>query len=139
MRELRNVQDEVKRTIRVGLDESNGDASASSKGGAADPPVTGGAGAPDATIGQQSSTPTVGSAPTPDEVRDITRSLGRSLGQIRRAKEEVQRSFRLDLEERKAPGRAKPTGTPQAGPAATPQPDPRELGPTDDAPDDPSS
>jgi hypothetical protein len=45
----------------------------------------------------QDPTPTVGETPSADEVREISRSLGRSLGQLRKAREEVQRSFRVDL------------------------------------------
>src|SRR5262245_57815566 len=122
MRELRQAQDEVKRTIRVGLNEPNGDATtrsmtqASASAGPADEAANAGA------VGAQSPTPTVGTAPTSDEVRDISRSLGKSLGQIRRAREEVQRSFRVDLD---APARpAQPARKP-------PNPKPTDAGKTE--------
>ncbi len=104
VRELRKAQDEVKRTIRVGLDDPTGEPVAGPTGNgdtpAAPPP------------GVQDPTPTAGTTPTADEVREISRSLGRSLGQLRRAREDVQRSFRIDLD---APS---PRPAPKSGPSA---------------------
>jgi Tat protein translocase TatB subunit len=94
VRELRKAQDEVKRTIRVGLDEPTGEPAA----GPTDNGGTPAAPRPTATPGVQDPTPTAGTTPTADEVREISRSLGRSLGQLRRAREDVQRSFRIDLD-----------------------------------------
>jgi len=91
LRELRKAQDEVKRTIQVNLDEPNGDGGARPAPSAKRTPP-----APRPTA--QDPTPVAGETPTADEVRDISRSLGRSLGQLRRAREEVQRSFRVDLD-----------------------------------------
>ena len=134
MRELRNAQDEVKRTIRVGLDEPNGNASTRPTAGSGAPRAD----APD----QQSPTPTVGSTPDADETRAISRSLGRSLGEIRCAKDEVQRSFRVDLG---APGngpgtRSKAPDTPRPGPGrqGPSQGDAREPGPSDAGSGDPA-
>jgi sec-independent protein translocase protein TatA len=129
MKELRQAQDEVKRTIRVGLNEPNGDASTRSGTGTGDP-TTGpqDEAANGRALGVQSPTPTAGTSPTADEVRDISRSLGKSLGQIRRAREEVQRSFRVDLD---APGR-KPS--PAHRP---PNPRPTDAGKTEPAADEP--
>jgi TatA/E family protein of Tat protein translocase len=115
LRELRKAQDEVKRTIQVNIDDEPpngrtparppGGAAASPRGDAAEttpPPVT-------------SDDPPTASAPTPaSEVREISRSLGRSLSELRRAKEEVQRSFRVDL---------------TSPPKATRRPSPRQAGP----------
>ena len=105
VRELRKAQDEVKRTIRVGLDDPGDpvtrapDTDGSSAGQAAKP----------APPEIQDPTPVAGTTPSPEEVREISRSLGRSLGQLRRAREDVQRSFRVDV--------------------AAPTPQPREFGP----------
>src|SRR5262245_5827525 len=138
MRELRNAQDEVKRTIRVGLDEPNGDASTRPTAGSGPPRAD----SPGPTAGRQSPTPTVGSTPDADETRAISRSLGRSLGEIRRAREEVQRSFRVDLDApRNGPGaRSKAPDNPRPRPdrQGPPQGDAREPGPTDAGSGDPA-
>jgi sec-independent protein translocase protein TatA len=99
IRELRRAQDDVKRTIRVNLDEDapdTGPTPAPSPDGSA----TNGRGA---TAPEVRATPdTAPSASEPlaaKEVREISRSLGRGLAELRRAREEVQRSFRVDLTE----------------------------------------
>lgn len=155
LRELRKAQDEVKRTIQVNLDDEppNGRSGARQTGRvrpggpadahAADPSAesattTGepGPSVPDAT-------PTASEPLAPDEVREISRSLGRSLAELRRAKEEVQRSFRIDLapssrtpepkrvrpapsDPSTAPADAgEPSATPASSPAtSTPEPKP---------------
>ena len=101
LRELRKAQDEVRRTIQVNLDDEapNGSGApptgrarptGSADGRAADP----GAADPGAA---SESTPSASEPLPADEIREISRSLGRSLSELRRAKEEVQRSFRIDL------------------------------------------
>jgi Tat protein translocase TatB subunit len=158
LRELRKAQDEVKRTIQVNLDDEppNGRSGARPTGGvrpgrpadahAADPSAE-----PATTTGKPGSsvpdaTPTASEPLPPDEVREISRSLGRSLAELRRAKEEVQRSFRIDLTpatRSPAPKRARPapsepstapadTGGPSATPASSPAastPEPTPDGP----------
>jgi sec-independent protein translocase protein TatA len=112
LRELRKAQDDVRRTIQVNLDEPNGDGGARPKTRPA--PDRGSSSNPSAAgrpAGGQDPTPTIGDTPTADEVREISRSLGRSLGQLRKAREEVQRSFRVDLD---APAPPKRSGTPPA-------------------------
>ena len=101
LRELRKAQDEVKRTIQVNLDDeppngssatpapARGAATGSADGRATDPKPRA-TGAPDPT-------PTASEPLPADEIRNISRSLGRSLAELRRAKEEVQRSFRIDV------------------------------------------
>jgi TatA/E family protein of Tat protein translocase len=110
LRELRKAQDEVKRTIRVNLDDEppNGSSGANPPGsGAAAGPADGHAvearaaggtlaGLPEPVAGPDA-TPTASQPVPADEIREISRSLGRSLAELRRAKEEVQRSFRVDL------------------------------------------
>ena len=125
LRELRRAQDEVKRTIQVNLDEPNGDAAT----GASRPRTPAN---PKASV--QDPTPTAGEAPSPDEVREISRSLGRSLGQLRRAREEVQRSFRVDLDT--SMPKAPPRGTEPTGPATAAS---ESSDPAEPSSDDPSA
>jgi Tat protein translocase TatB subunit len=98
LRELRGAMDEVKRTVRVNLDDEppNGSSAARRPTGAGSP--GGEASEPGVTPGAVADAVPTASEPLPaNEVRDISRSLGRSLAELRRAKEEVQRSFRVDL------------------------------------------
>lgn len=132
LREIRKAQDEVKRTISVNLDEdtSNG----GTRGRSSDRPSTGPTGSagdgPNVTLPRVTAdTPPKASEPLPaSEVREISRSLGRSLAELRRAKEEVQRSFRID-----------PIGPTTKPPAPKPSPTDGEGrgGDVDPAPDGP--
>src|SRR3990172_8326990 len=128
LREIRKAQDEVKRTIQVNLDEP-----ATGKG----PKSTGSPG-PRTKVeppsGEAPSIHPVPPAPPPaparraadpppvSEITEISRTLGRSLAELRRAREEVQRGFRVDLG--KAPTRPSP-----AEPVAEPPPAERPRGP----------
>jgi sec-independent protein translocase protein TatA len=133
LRELRNAQDEVKRTIRLNLDEPPNGSSAGAPAGAAGPsarPASGSGMTPGATARGSIPSAVAGAAPTAseplpaDEVREISRSLGKSLAELRRAKEEVQRSFRIDLS---GPSVRKPTRAAPGTP--TPKPAPEPSGP----------
>jgi sec-independent protein translocase protein TatA len=100
LRELRKAQDEVRRTIQVNLDDEPPNGSGARPTGR--PRPTGSADGrpadPGAAMGAASdSTPSASEPLPPDEIREISRSLGRSLSELRRAKEEVRRSFRIDL------------------------------------------
>lgn len=103
LRELRKAQDEVKRTIQVGL----GDEPVSGNGprpiGSSSPQATPETKAADKVTeaaGEPSPperAPTA-SEPLPEsEVTEISRTLGQGLAELRRAKEEIRRSFRVDL------------------------------------------
>ncbi|HET9249868.1 MAG TPA: hypothetical protein VFP13_08030, partial [Actinomycetota bacterium] len=61
------------------------------------------------------STPTASEPLPANEIREISRSLGRSLSELRRAKEEVQRSFRIDRagSTRSAPSKPGPVPRPE--------------------------
>jgi sec-independent protein translocase protein TatA len=157
LRELRKAQDEVKRTIQVNLDDEppNGRSGARPTGRvrpgdthAADPSAE-----PATTTGKPGpsvpdATPTASEPLPPDEVREISRSLGRSLAELRRAKEEVQRSFRIDLTpatrspepKRARPAPSEPSTAPAdtGGPSATPASSPAEL-PAEPTPDGPAA
>ena len=120
LRELRKAQDEVKRTIQVNLDDepSNGSSAtpAPARGVATGPadgrPTDPKPVAPDPT-------PTASEPLPADEIRNISRSLGASLAELRRAKEEVQRSFRIDVApttKQATPKRPRPATPAQAAP-----------------------
>ena len=99
IRELRKAQDDVKRTIKVNLDEDNLDTGRAPS--STDAPGTNGRSATTTTPRPTApDTAPRASEPLPaDDVREISRSLGRGLAELRRAREEVRRSFRVDLNE----------------------------------------
>jgi len=132
LRELRKAQDEVKRTINLNLDDGppNGGARARKPGRTS--PGTPGDGQPATPPPAAADDPPTAAEPLPaSEVREISRSLGRSLSELRRAKEEVQRSFRVDLTPLPKPtrrpsprqeGPEPPTPLPGSGPRSEPEP-----------------
>jgi sec-independent protein translocase protein TatA len=131
LRELRKAQDEVKRTIQVNLDDEppNGSSGAPTPGRGAAGPADGRATDPRPPASEPAPpdpTPTASEPLPADEIRDISRSLGRSLAELRRAKEEVQRSFRIDVAPTPKPSTSKraqpPTSTSATAPADTTEP-----------------
>ena len=82
LREIRRAQDEVRRTVRMDLED---DVPAPDRG--------------PRRLPEDAGTESAGPSRDPGVVRDVSRTLGRGLAEIRRAREEVQRSFRVDLEE----------------------------------------
>ena len=133
LRELRKAQDEVKRTINLNLDDEppNGGARARKPGRTS--PGAPGDGRPATPPPAAADDPPTAAEPLPaSEVREISRSLGRSLSELRRAKEEVQRSFRVDLTpprptRRPSPGQAgpeSPTTLPGSGSGSGPSSEP---------------
>ena len=160
LRELRKAQDEVKRTIQVNLDDEppNGRSGARPTdrvrpGGRADAHAADPSAEPATTTGEPGpsvadATPTASEPLPPDEVREISRSLGRSLAELRRAKEEVQRSFRIDLTpatrssepKRARPAPPEPSTAPAdtGGPSETPASSSAEL-PAEPTPDGPAA
>ncbi|HYF10723.1 MAG TPA: twin-arginine translocase TatA/TatE family subunit [Actinomycetota bacterium] len=121
VRELRRAQDEVRKTIQVSLDEpappdrgrsgrrlpiegrnEPAEPTASDQG----PPADGASETAPAASGSDAAAPAAAAA----GVTEVSRSLGRTLAELRRAREEVQRSFRVDLD---APA-AQPRRTPRA-------------------------
>ncbi len=133
LRELRKAQDEVKKTIQVNLDEEPASArpstrrrphtpiaaaeDASSRGDDGDDLVAEGeAAAAAAGVTAGGTYPTA--AETDPAVGEISRTLGKSLAELRRAREEIQRSFRVDLGSPPAPRPA-----PRAAPAPSPSPE----------------
>jgi Tat protein translocase TatB subunit len=118
LRELRRAQDDVRRTIQVGLDEDptgNGPRPPR-RARPEEQPVTP---APEADASA--------SEPVPEsEVAEITRSLGRGLTELRRAREEIRRGFRIDLggSPRPSTPRREPAGGRSTRPTTGPADDP---------------
>ena len=144
LRELRKAQDEVRRTIQVSLDEpptpargkptrvpgtatrsatpSDGDTSPNGL----DPARASTAAAPvsDAVAAAQESSQSEEGADDTPAATEVARTLGRSLAELRRAREEIQRTFRVDVEGRSMSGGAAPAPwtAPTAPSAGAPPP-----------------
>jgi Tat protein translocase TatB subunit len=95
LRELRKAQDEVRKTIKVELDDLDGP----KPGRTTSPPASSETPAP-ATNGEGNGSVAAASAAAsaPDAAAEVSKSLGRSLAQLRKARQELQRSFRVDLD-----------------------------------------
>jgi len=146
LREIRKAQDEVKRTIQVNLDEAPaGDpkrrsaaAQENVRGSARSAPGDGGAVDADAGADTRAVPPALApdpaplasEPPAPSEVTEISRKLGRSLGELRRAREEIRKSFRVDMGE-PTPGAGPPKTSSTPAPSADP---PAEAPAADEAP-----
>jgi len=116
LREFRKAQDDVKKTIRLGLDETEPTARRTPN------PATTAEALPDR------SGPAVepSSAPPADDAADVARSLGRGLAEIRRARREIQRTFRVDLSDPPAPAPRPPAATTSQPLTPAPTPEPAE-------------
>jgi TatA/E family protein of Tat protein translocase len=115
LREIRKAQDEVRKTVQVSLED---DAPTPTKpggdpGGPAVLPEETAPGS-EGSSSPGSGAPTAGPAAGAAAVGEISRTLGRGLAEIRRARDEVQRSFRVDLDDAKA---RTPGTTPSPAPA----------------------
>jgi TatA/E family protein of Tat protein translocase len=119
LRELRKAQNEVRKTIQVELDDEPRPASPK-------PPAA--ARPPDGDGADGASTDGVASAGAASAVGEVSKTLGRSLAELRKARQEIQRSFRVDLEEPAGPRRSTAPGASAASEGASPQPD-RAVGP----------
>ncbi|HEX9123479.1 MAG TPA: twin-arginine translocase TatA/TatE family subunit [Actinomycetota bacterium] len=115
LREFRRAQEEVTRSIRMGVeDEPQHDDAGSS-------PAEGDS----STSGSEDRTGTGSASGSGEGATDAVRTLGRSLAELRRAREELQRSFRVDLNGPPPAGRPsrptnEPAGTPEPGGAPEP-------------------
>jgi TatA/E family protein of Tat protein translocase len=119
LRELRKAQDEVKRTIQVNLDDEPPNGSSATPAPARGAPGSADRRATDPKPVAPDPTPTASEPLPADEIRNISRSLGASLAELRRAKEEVQRSFRIDAAPTTKPATSK---RPRPAKPATPAP-----------------
>lgn len=96
LRELRKAQDEVRKTIQVNLEDER---PTTARGGK--PTMPEASHAADETGGAAAAGGT--SSEGTGDVADVSRTLGRGLAELRRAREEIQRSFRVDLGEVRPP------------------------------------
>lgn len=151
LRELRKAQDEVRKTIQVNLDETSptsphrparrlpAEEHADGESPADEEPRSSGEPASGADLAAAAAAPAV--AEGSSGVSEVSRTLGRSLAELRRAREEIQRSFRVDLD-----GPAKPHPAPRPVQPVSPSPSDTSAIPTgedgeaagDDAVDRPS-
>jgi sec-independent protein translocase protein TatA len=107
LREIRKAQDEVRKTVQVNLDQGERPTPASRAPGAS-------ASLPEEAAGRA---PAAGQ---PSAVSEISKTLGRGLGEIRRARQEVERTFRVDLNEGDEASRS--PRSPRQAPAGTHEP-----------------
>ncbi len=107
LREFRKAQDEVTKTIRLGLGEAEPTAPR-------EPTAAGRASR--GSAGEETERRIVDETPGDQGAADVARTLGRGLAEIRRARREVQRTFRVDLSEPARPPR--PRATSAEGPPA---------------------
>ena len=112
LREFRKAQDEVSKTIRLGLDDSE-PATRKPAGASRTTPTAkdGPSRTPEAASGQPSEE---------DESADIARTLGRGLSEIRRARREIQQTFRVDLTDRPPRSAARRASRPTAPASRSP-------------------
>ena len=103
LREFRKAQDEVTKTIKLELDETEPTSKPTRR---ASRPAS-----DDAPPAEEPEAVGPGPEPEPDEAADIARTLGRGLAEIRRARQEVQRSFRVDLSDEPAQKDPSDSGT----------------------------
>jgi TatA/E family protein of Tat protein translocase len=121
IRELRKAQDEVRKTIQINMDEEApthtrrpATLPGASSAGDGDVPANADSG----SVSGVDVAPAAAAGAT--DVSEVSRSLGRGLSELRRARKEIQRSFRVDLNE---PRPKPPAETPRAKrPAETPPP-----------------
>jgi Tat protein translocase TatB subunit len=115
LREFRKAQDEVKKTIRLGLDETEPTTARGTRRATPAADVRGHGAEAESPAGSEP-TGEPSEAPPADQAADIARTLGRGLAEIRQARREVQRTFRVDLSDRPA--------TPARGRGVAPAPSP---------------
>lgn len=107
IREFRKAQEEVQKTIQTALNEEP--ASGTSSAGRPSRGVTADADASPAPSGQDA-----GAAPPPEEPAatdgtdgtEVVRHVGKGLAELRKARDEIQRSLRVDLDDEGDGGRS---------------------------------
>lgn len=126
LREIRKAQSEVRKTIQVELEDEPATGRASS------PPLPRETAETDAAAQDPASAAVAPSAAAAagSAVGEVSKTLGRSLAELRKARQEIQRSFRVDLSD--SPDVARPT--PAGRPAEAPSAEPAEPGTSDDGP-----
>jgi TatA/E family protein of Tat protein translocase len=119
LREFRRAQEEVQRTLRLSLDDDEEPPSRPMRS-ASSPVATDGDGPASAVaVGAAVADTGAETEPDPDApgeadarsgTEDVARALGRGLAELRRAKEELQNSFRIDLNDDGGSGDGSRTG-----------------------------
>jgi Tat protein translocase TatB subunit len=158
LRELRKAQDEVRRTIQVSLDEpptsargrpartpgtvtrtatvTDGDTSPNGPDPDAARASTAAAAVSEAVAAAHEASPPEVDADDTPAATEVARTLGRSLAELRRAREEIQRTFRVDVDGRSMSGgsapapRTAPTAPSADAPRASPAPEADQDGAT---------
>ena len=114
IREFRKAQDEVQKTIQSALNEPASPARPVPRADAAQRPegktVTDGTDGTDATDGTEGKTVTDGTdaadATDGTEGKEVVRHVGKGLAELRKARDEIQRSLRVDLDDAGDGGRS---------------------------------
>ena len=98
LREFRRAQDEVQRTLRLSLDDDDDEPpTRAMRSSAGDAQANGSADAATEALAERSTQRAA--ARSGGDVDDVAKTLGRGLAELRRAKEELQRTFRVDLDD----------------------------------------
>jgi sec-independent protein translocase protein TatA len=96
LREFRRAQDEVQRSLRLSLDDEPPSRPMRGGGTTTTPPDDQGDLEADAPGPARAAATAEAQGQARGEMDDVARALGRGLADLRRAKEELQNSFRLD-------------------------------------------
>jgi Tat protein translocase TatB subunit len=137
LREIRKAQDEVRKTIQVNLDDDEARPAArgtATSTTAAVPPSDGSGREQGAEAPSTGLAAAAGAATRP--VGEISKTLGRGLAELRKARREIERSFRVEDDRPTGSRAARPAPGSQAtrpGPARPPG----DAPPTPDEPDEP--
>ncbi len=127
LREIRKAQSEVRKTIQIELDDEPPPASASGRRSSARLPKEAASDGDedDAESGSDGALPAAAASTQASTVGEVSKTLGRSLAELRKARQEIQRSFRVDLDEPSASSRssAPPPRAPAPG-SEPPAPEP---------------
>jgi Tat protein translocase TatB subunit len=130
LREVRKAQDEVRKTIQVDLDDEPPPARSaptSAPATTADGTTPAEAAAPAGEAAGSGTDLAAATGASAASVTDVSRTLGRGLAELRKARQEIQRTFRVDLDDggaassRRAPG-PRPAGEDTASAPEPPKP-----------------
>lgn len=134
LREFRKAQDEVQRTLQLTLEEppeepaksvstASTAASAEARLPGSDSSATGENKAGEPEDSTSTGAAVSGGASAGAAIGDVASTLGRGLAELRRVREELQRSFRVDLDDEEPPRRV-PAPAPTSEPTAESVPAP---------------
>jgi TatA/E family protein of Tat protein translocase len=105
IREFRKAQEEVRRSLRSTLQDDDGQSKRPARPkrtpGASSAPVSSGNG-PGTADGAADEVVTAADLDTPASGQDIAKTIGRGLAELRKAREDLQQSFRVDIDDPEA-------------------------------------